>query len=145
MHHLNWIEHYKAIRSAVGIEFPGYMIHESAAWSTFHRKWYFLPRRCSKERYNETRDEVMGCNKLISADENFRSIEVITLGLYKPTQGFSTFKFLPGSEDVIIALLTEEINGKTATYLTAFTIKGKIITEPTQIKTDLKYEGIDFI
>lgn len=139
------MENYKAIRSAVGIEWPGYMIHESGAWSAVHRKWYFLPRRCSKERYNETIDEMMGCNALISADENFRVIDTIKLGPYKPTQGFSSFKFVPGSFDnVIVALLTEEINGKTATYITSFTTKGDVISKPIQIHTNLKYEGIDF-
>lgn len=83
---------------------------------------------------------------LISADEHFRKIETVKLGPFKPTQGFSSFKFVPTSDDnVIVALLTEEINGKTATYYTAFTIHGKTITEPTKINTDLKYEGIDFI
>lgn len=145
VHHLNWVENYKAIRAVLGIDWPGYMIHESGAWSSINRKWYFLPRRCSKERYNETRDEVMGCNTLISADENFRSIDSVKLGPYKATQGFSSFKFLPGSNDnVIVALLTEEINGKTATYITSFTIKGEILLKPLQIHTDLKYEGIEF-
>lgn len=145
MRHLNWIDNFKAIRRAIGIEWPGYMIHESAAWSVYHRKWYFLPRRCSKERYNETRDETMGCNYLISADENFRRIETIKLGPFKPTQGFSSFKFVPSSDDhVIVALLTEEINGKTATYYTSFTIHGEMIAEPIKINTDLKYEGIEF-
>lgn len=142
---MNWIENYKAIRAAVGIEWPGYMIHESGVWSAIHRKWYFLPRRCSKERYNETIDELKGCNVLISADENFRLIETVKLGPYKPTQGFSSFKFVPDSFDnVIVALLTEEINGKTATYITSFTTKGEVIAKPIQIHTDLKYEGIDF-
>lgn len=50
IYHLNWIENYKKIRGALGIEWPGYMIHESGMWSKVHRKWFFLPRRCSKER-----------------------------------------------------------------------------------------------
>ena len=28
-----------------------YIIHESAVWSKIHRRWYFLPRRSSNERY----------------------------------------------------------------------------------------------
>lgn len=55
VHHLNWIANYQAIRTALGIEWPGYLLHESASWSPINRKWYFLPRRCSKERYNETK------------------------------------------------------------------------------------------
>lgn len=139
------MENYKAIRSAIGIEWPGYMIHESGMWSMVNRKWYFLPRRCSKERYNETRDEYMGCNVLITADEYFNKIDVIRLGTFKPTQGFSSFKFVPDTDDtVIVALQTEEINGKTATYITAFTINGKILMEPVKLNTDYKYEGFEF-
>ena len=52
------------------------MIHESGVWSDVHKSWFFLPRRCSQERYNETRDEIMSCNVLLSADENFTSIKV---------------------------------------------------------------------
>lgn len=55
VHHLNWVENYQKLRTAISIEWPGYVLHESGCWSPIHRKWYFLPRRCSKERYNETK------------------------------------------------------------------------------------------
>lgn len=146
VHHLKWVAKYKAIRSILGIDWPGYMIHESAAWSPIHRKWFFLPRRCSKERYDEVRDEHMGCNVLITADENFHRIEQVKLANYKSTHGFSSFKFIPGSDDsVIVALQTEEINGTTATYITSFTIDGKILVDSLKLNTNLKYEGIEFI
>lgn len=87
----------------------------------------------------------MGCNKLISADENFRKIETVTLPPYKPTFGYSSFKFIPGSNDeVIIALLTEEYMGNTSTHITAFTVDGKVLLDPQKIKTKFKYEGIEF-
>lgn len=90
-------------------------------------------------------DELMGCNKLISADENFRKVDVVTLGPYKPSYGFSSFKFVPGSNDsVIVAIMSEELNGKTATHLTVFTVDGKSLLGPIKIKTDFKYEGIEF-
>lgn len=87
----------------------------------------------------------MGCDKLISADENFHKIEVVKLGPYKSTFGFSSFKFVPGSNDsVILAILSEEFNGKTATHITVFTVDGKTLLGPIKIKTDFKYEGIEF-
>lgn len=90
-------------------------------------------------------DEMMGCNKLISTDENFRKVDVITLGPYKSTYGFSSFKFVPQSNDgVIIALMTEELNGKTATHITALTVDGKTLLGPIQIETNYKYEGLEF-
>ncbi|KAG4078274.1 hypothetical protein HA402_012984 [Bradysia odoriphaga] len=146
VHHVNWISNYKKIREAAGIRWPGYMIHESGMWSEIHRKWFFLPRRCSRNRHNSTLDKMMGCNLLISAEENFHKVNVVKLGNYKPTLGFSSFKFVPGTDDsVIVALQTEELNGKTSTFITAFTITGKSLLAPERIETDLKYEGLEFI
>lgn len=107
---------------------------------------------------------MMGCNLLISAEENFTKVKVVAvgnlqllsstkiinfsfqLGKYKPTFGFSSFKFVPGTDDnVIVALQTEELNGKTSTYITAFTITGKTLLASERIETELKYEGLEFI
>lgn len=43
-----------------------------------------------------------------------------------------------------MALRTEEVDGKTATYVTAFTIEGKVLLEDSHV-SDLKYEGFEFI
>ncbi|OAD58485.1 Soluble calcium-activated nucleotidase 1 [Eufriesea mexicana] len=142
---LNWISNYKRLRQAIHIEFPGYMIHESGAWSDIHKNWFFLPRRCSHECYNETKDEIMSCNVLLATDENFVDIKVTKIGNLVPTRGFSSFKFLPGSQDsIIIALQTEEYQGQTATYIVAFTIDGNIIMPETKV-IDKKFEGLEFI
>lgn len=53
------------------------MIHESAAWSNVHQKWFFLPRRCSKEPYNELLDEHRGCSVLISTNADISDIKVV--------------------------------------------------------------------
>lgn len=87
--HLNWMNQFKAVRSAIGIKWPGYMIHESGAWSHIHEKWFFLPRRCSNEPYNETKDEVMGCNYLITADANFKNVAARQVGLKKKVNLFT--------------------------------------------------------
>ena len=143
---LNWVNNFKALRKALDIEWPGYLIHESGAWSDIHRKWFFLPRRCSSQRYNETLDESRGCNYLIIADETFSTIEKVKIGELKRTRGFSSFKFLPASQDsIIIALKTEELSGSTSTYVTIFNIKGEILQEDDKIHTEFKYEGFEFI
>ncbi|XP_015590709.1 soluble calcium-activated nucleotidase 1 [Cephus cinctus] len=144
-HSLNWVSNYNRLRQAYDIEFPGYMIHESAAWSDIHRSWFFLPRRCSKDRYNETKDEFMGCNIMLIADENFLNIKVTKVGNLIPTRGFSSFKFLPKSKDsVIVALKTEENQGHTATYIMAFGIDGTIVMPELKV-IDKKFEGLEFI
>ena len=67
------------------------------------------------------------------------------IGSVIPVRGYSSFKFIPETDDsVIIALKTEEFKGKTSSYVTAFTIDGKIIM-PDQKISDLKFEGIEFL
>ena len=38
---------------AEGQKSVGYMIHESGRWSDVHQKWFFLPRKLSRESYDE--------------------------------------------------------------------------------------------
>lgn len=48
---VNWSYNFKRLRQeSAQITWPGYMIHESGVWSSMHKKWFFLPRRCSKEK-----------------------------------------------------------------------------------------------
>lgn len=145
VNHVNWIEQYKRVREVLGIHWPGYMIHESGAWSSVHQRWFFLPRRCSQNSYNETVDESNGCSVLISTDSDVYDVKSVQLPNKYRTRGFSTFKFVPTSDDrVIVALRTEEIEGKTATYFTAFDIDGNVLLDDTFV-SDLKYEGLEFI
>ncbi|XP_015127556.1 soluble calcium-activated nucleotidase 1 isoform X2 [Diachasma alloeum] len=142
---VNWVDNYKKLRRAIHIEFPGYMLHESGMWSERRNSWFFLPRRCSEERYNETKDEVMSCSYLLTANEDFSSIKTTKIEGRIPVRGFSSFKFLPGTDDtVIIALKSEEFQGRTATYITAFTIDGEILMPDMKI-ADLKFEGFEFV
>nr|CAD7260222.1 unnamed protein product [Timema shepardi] len=145
VNHLNWHDNYLSLRSAIGIEFPGYMSHEAGVWSDVHNRWFFLPRRCSKERYNPDLDEKRSCNVLLTADEDFNNIKVTYVGEITPTHGFSSFRFVPGTSDrIIVALKSVEDAGLTATYIMAFDITGKIILEETKV-ADFKYEGLEFI
>ena len=50
--HRPWASVYNKMRSSAGIVDPGYIIHESGAWSEVHKKWFFLPRRASTERWD---------------------------------------------------------------------------------------------
>lgn len=123
----------------------GYIIHESSVWSDIHRHWFFLPRRASKETYDEVEDEHRATNLMFIADENFKNIKVKTIGELKPTHGFSSFKFIPGTSDsIIVALKSEEEKGNIASYILAFDINGKIIMPELKIGT-VKYEGIEFV
>ncbi|KAF7667975.1 hypothetical protein LDENG_00038550 [Lucifuga dentata] len=143
--HENWVPKYKALKSAAEIEPPGYLIHESAAWSDTLQRWFFLPRRASKERYEETADERRATNLVLSCSPDFKDIVVSRVGPFNPTHGFSSFKFVPNTDDqIILALKSEEDAGKIATYIMAFTLDGRILLPETKIG-DVKYEGLEFI
>ena len=113
---------------------------------TQQKKWYFLPRRASKFKYDDVADERHGTNMLLESDADFRYINLRTVGdLETPSHGFSTFKFVPQTGDrVIVALKSEELEGRVATYVMVFTVDGTILYPETKIG-DRKYEGIEFI
>ncbi|XP_034646171.1 soluble calcium-activated nucleotidase 1 [Trachemys scripta elegans] len=143
--HENWVSNYNALRTAAGIRPPGYLIHESAAWSETLQRWFFLPRRASQERYDEKADEHRGTNLLLRATQDFGDIAVSHVGTAVPTHGFSSFKFIPDTDDqLIVALKSEEDDGKIATYIMAFTLDGRFLLPETRIGA-MKYEGIEFI
>ncbi|XP_075880421.1 soluble calcium-activated nucleotidase 1 isoform X2 [Nelusetta ayraudi] len=143
--HENWVPTYHSLKAAVGIKPPGYLIHESAAWSDTLQRWFFLPRRASKERYEEVADERRGTNLVLSCSPDFKDIVPSQVGALNPTHGFSSFKFVPNTDDqIMVALKSEEDAGKIATYIMAFTLDGRILLPETKIG-DVKYEGIEFI
>ncbi|XP_077979848.1 soluble calcium-activated nucleotidase 1-like [Glandiceps talaboti] len=146
VHHLNWVPNYNMMRKASGYEWPGYMIHEAGTWSDVHKQWFFLPRRASTEKYDEKADEHRATNLIIMCDENFASCSTHRIGALNPTHGFSSFKFVPGTDDTVIAALkTEEDAGKIASYIYVFNIHGQILLPETKIADGMKYEGIEFI
>ncbi|KAI7794997.1 putative calcium activated nucleotidase 1b [Triplophysa rosa] len=143
--HENWVPHYNALKRAAGINPPGYLIHESAAWSERLQRWFFLPRRASSERYEETADERRGTNLMLRCSSDFSQISVSRVGPLNLTLGFSSFKFVPDTDDqIIVALKSEEDAGRIATYITAFTLDGRVLLAETKIG-DVKYEGLEFI
>ena len=87
------------MRRALGYEHPGYLLHEAVVWSPHHKRWYVLPRRMSREAYNDVLDERRGANTVISASPDFSSVTQAPLGvraaarlppLQRATAAFST-------------------------------------------------------
>ncbi|KAK1162268.1 soluble calcium-activated nucleotidase 1 isoform X1 [Acipenser oxyrinchus oxyrinchus] len=143
--HESWVPQYNALRAAAGIQSPGYLIHESGAWSDTLQRWFFLPRRASSERYEEKADERRATNLVLRCSQDFQDIAVSRVGESHPTHGFSSFKFIPDTDDqIILALKSEEDDGKVATYILAFTLDGRILLPETKIG-DVKFEGLEFI
>lgn len=90
-------------------------------------------------------DERRGTNLLLSASPDFRDVSLRRIGEVVPTHGFSSFKFVPNTDDqVIVALKSEEDSGNVATYIMAFTLDGRILLPETKVG-GVKFEGIEFI
>ncbi|OQR70355.1 soluble calcium-activated nucleotidase 1-like [Tropilaelaps mercedesae] len=156
--HRDWRDNYIRLCSAANIEPPGYMIHEAVNWSPIHQQWFFLPRRASHEAYDDLKDEERGTNLLLRASQDFQKISLQNVGPKIDSHGFSSFKFIPGEcfiekkafrlntqESVAVAIKSEEVKGKAATYITVFKVKdGQILHHETKIG-NVKYEGIEFI
>jgi len=144
--HVDWTSVYDAMRAKGGYLYPGYMIFESAAWSAASRQWYFLPRRASKEAYDEKADEHRATNLLIRASEDFSVVDYQNIGEVVNIRGYSSFKFVPGTENrIIVALKSEEDDGQTRTYVTVFDVNGAILVADKMISDKLKYEGVEFV
>ena len=143
--HVNWVKKYEKVKSSLGIKSPGYVIHEAIIWSNIHRKWFFLPRRISHQKYDDVKDETRGTNVFISCNEHFDQCNVKRIGILDPVLGYSAMRFIPDTRDKwIVALKTKESKGKVATFITVFSINGTVLM-PDQYVDNKKFEGIEFI
>lgn len=106
----NWQHVYNKLREVTGTSDPGYLFHESAIWNEYLKRWYFLPRRVSKDPYNPKVDESKGGDIIISCNESFGDLKVVKIEgnlLDTPTHGFSAFKFIPGRPRELLAIRSE--------------------------------------
>ena len=146
--HEDWTDRFKKVREYLGCGFPGYVVHEAIEWSAVHRKWFILPRRVSVEPYDDMADEKRGSNVMVLASEDFSELEVRKVGAVVPERGFSSFKFVPGTQDsVIVALKSmedEELQAQAA-FVTVFSIDGAILMPETPLPGAYKYEGVAFL
>ena len=70
--------------------------------------------------------------------------QIVNVGELNLQHGFSSMKFVPGSNDRdIIALKTIETNGATETFVLMFDVEGKELLKETSIGTQ-KFEGLEF-
>ena len=144
--HVDWTENYDKIRMEGGYLFPGYMIFESGVWNEIEKRWMFLPRRASKDSYDELLDEKRATNLLITVDESFNEVTYKKIGELMPLRGYSSFKFVPNTNNrVVIALKTEEDSGQTRSFVTLFDLNGNILVKDKLISDTMKYEGIEFV
>ena len=146
IHHVDWKVIFDKLREATGTSFPGYLVHEAVGWSEQMRKWVFLPRRMSTEAYDEKADELKGANLALIVDEDFSAVKKVTVGPQVPSHGFSSFKFIPFRENEVLALKSEENGSSIKSYMTVFDVlTGEILMEETEVSSNTKFEGIEFL
>lgn len=146
VHHADWKVIYDRLRAATGTEYPGYIVHEAVGWSEQLRKWVFLPRRMSKEEYDEKKDERMGSNLAFLMNEDFTNVKQVTLGTQEPSHGFSSFKFVPFRENEIIALKSVEDGATIKSFMAAFDIlTGEVLMPEIEVSSNTKFEGFEFL
>eukprot|EP00917_Polyrhabdina_sp_WS-2016_P002444 GHVP01005218.1.p1 GENE.GHVP01005218.1~~GHVP01005218.1.p1 ORF type:complete len:374 (+),score=69.56 GHVP01005218.1:2202-3323(+) len=144
---IDWTENYTKMRAALGAEHPGYLIHEAVLWKPTSREWIVLPRRVSKEPYVDSEDELRGSNKILICSEDFNQIRVLEVGSIDGRKGFSSAKFLPGSNETIVVAIKSEENSTTNTqnsYISVFDLNGKVYCEHIPLPHPMKFEGLEF-
>ncbi|OQS01768.1 soluble calcium-activated nucleotidase [Achlya hypogyna] len=145
--HVDWASRFQTVRLALGCPAPGYVTHEAIEWSAVHSKWFLLPRRVSTEPFDEAADATKGSNKLVLASPDFASVEVRSLGALVPERGFASFKFVPGSNDTLIAALKSvEVGDTQASFLCVFDVAtGCVLLPDTPVPGAFKFEGLAFL
>jgi soluble calcium-activated nucleotidase 1 len=153
----DWTNNYNKVREVLGASSPGYTINEAVLWSPHMKKWVFLPRRVSSEAYEEVMDEKRGSNKVILVDEKFTDATVIDIKMKEvdPLHGFSTFAFVPGTNDqhaLAIRSVEEDCVGgdesvcKQRTYFLVFDVTtGEVLMDEVKFPGEVKYEGVEFV
>lgn len=155
--HMDWSSQFDAIAQAVGVSFPGYLMHEAVLWSQQRKEWIFLPRRLSKDAFDPEKNERRGSNTVILASDDFKNISVVSIeGLKDATglRGFSSAKFVPGTNDRIVAAIrtieveTGKTPGKgreTASFISVFEVAtGRMLIAERNFSAK-KFEGLVFL
>lgn len=150
----DWTKFYSVVRKALGATAPGYVIIEAITWSPVMKKWVVLPRRISSEKYDDVQDERRGGRKLVYVSESYDT-DVVDLEVEStdPLKGFSSFKFVPGTNDEhILALRSieedcadDEGECKQRSFVVAINAKtGKQLSKEVRFPQDWKFEGVEF-
>lgn len=140
----NWKNVFNSMRDATGTALPGYLLHEAVCYNPANKLWYFMPRRESKEEYNEVKDEERGTNLVIAMDEEFNVVSTKRYGTLDLKRGTSSCKFIPYRENEFVSIQTMEFKGEIKSYITVMNLDGEILLPATEFSSN-KYEGVEFI
>ena len=143
---------------AVGGKSEGFMIHESGRWSEVHGRWFFCPRKLSREGYEEKSEGFKCVNLMIASPPGElppggpapetegpygASCLVQPYLGFLPMRGCSDFMFVPGTQDChILVLRTEEsMDGVINSFASAMDLQGTVLMAEQKLTEDRKFEG----
>lgn len=158
---VNWKYVYDKLREISNTSYPGYIVHESVSFNHRRRQWVFVPRRMSTLPYSDPIDIRMGANTLFLVSEDFRKIEMRTVGPLETDWGFTCIKPIlfsneylaahPELLDYYLGIKAKESlneNGESiheGSKLVVFDLEGNLHSEFHTLHDTDKYEGIAFL
>jgi soluble calcium-activated nucleotidase 1 len=127
------------------------MIHESGRWSDVHQMWFFMPRKLSRQPYNEVIDAGKCVNLMLAspepiAEDGSSVILQKYLGFLEQ-RGTSEFLFVPGTNDCHLFILrTEEsFDGVMSTFASVIDLEGHLLMAEVVIGNKRKFEGAAWV
>jgi len=146
--HCDWRPMYNSLRAAAQCPHgAGYMIHEGARWSDAHQQWFFMPRKMSREPYDEVIDAgkcvnlMMTCSDPAPADGEGILMQPYLTKMNQ--RGCSDFLFVPGTNDAHMFMLRtdESLEGEISTYAAVIDLEANVLMAETLVATERKFEA----
>jgi len=151
--HVDWRGMYNGLRdAAICRPGAGYIIHESARWSDVHGQWLFLPRKSSRQPYDEVKDAHKCVNLMMCAPEGLGEAQGDKVALKdyltkSDLRGCSDFLFVPGTNDChLFVVRTEEtLEGAITTYCSVIDLAANVLMGEMTLAADRKFEGAAWV
>jgi len=150
---VDWRGMYNGLRdAAICRPGAGYIIHESARWSDVHGQWLFLPRKSSRQPYDEVKDAHKCVNLMMCAPEGLGEAQGDKVALKdyltkSDLRGCSDFLFVPGTNDChLFVVRTEEtLEGAITTYCSVIDLAANVLMGEMTLAADRKFEGAAWV
>ena len=123
----------------------GYAIHEAVRWNETHGRWFFMPRKLSREAYDEATEGRKCVSLMMAADGDGEDAKVIVA---EPSalpalamRGVSDFFFLPGDKHIFVIRTEETEDNVLRSYASVIELEGNPLMPETLIGDGKKFEG----
>eukprot|EP00931_Biecheleriopsis_adriatica_P047812 TRINITY_DN27594_c0_g1_i1.p1 TRINITY_DN27594_c0_g1~~TRINITY_DN27594_c0_g1_i1.p1 ORF type:complete len:446 (+),score=84.73 TRINITY_DN27594_c0_g1_i1:32-1339(+) len=150
VHHDDWRPRYNTLRkAAICPHGAGYIVHEACRWSEIHKMWFFLPRKLSRERYDEIIDAGKCVNLMLAVPDNGSDSDVLMQSYLTmaATRGCSDFLFVPGTGDchILVMRTSESLDNDVDTYVSVIDLEANVLMPEQLIAKNRKFEGAAWV